>query len=80
MAPVTSTPIEIKDYNHIWMERSVISLANISRKDGIEFLKIAEEINIKTKLETFDFDELPEILIRARQGKVDGNAVIKIAE
>jgi len=80
LAPVTSTPIEIKDYNHIWMERSIISLANISRKDGAEFLKIAEEINIKTKLETFDFDELPEILIRAKQGKVDGNAVVKVAE
>jgi len=80
LAPVTMTPIEIKDYNHIWMERSIMSLANISRKDGIEFLKIADEINIKTKLETFDFNELPEILIRAKQGKVDGNAVIKIAK
>jgi propanol-preferring alcohol dehydrogenase len=80
LAPVTSTPIEIKDYNHIWMERSIISLANITREDGIEFLKIAEEINIKTKLEAFDFDELPETLIKAKHGKVDGNAVIKIAE
>ena len=79
LAPVTMTPIEIKDYNHIWMERSVISLANISRKDGIEFLQIADEINIKTKLETFDFDELPETLIRAKHGKVSGNAVIKVA-
>ena len=80
LAPVTSTLIEIKDYNHIWMERSVISLANISRKDGIEFLQIADKINIKTTLETFDFDQLPEILIKAKQGKVNGNAVIKIGE
>jgi propanol-preferring alcohol dehydrogenase len=80
LAPVTSTPIEIKDYNNIWMERSIISLANISRKDGAGFLKIADEINIKTKLETFDFDELPETLIRVKQGKAQGNTVIKIAE
>ena len=80
LAPVTSTPIEIKDYNHIWMERSIISLANISRRDGIEFLKIVDEINIKTKLETFDFSQIPEALIKAKHGKVDGNAVIKIAE
>ena len=79
LAPVTSTPIEIKDYNNIWMERSIISLANISRKDGLEFLKIADEINIKTKVEVFDFDELPEVLIKVKQGKVAGNAVIKIA-
>jgi zinc-binding alcohol dehydrogenase family protein len=80
LAPVTNTPIEIKDYNHIWMERSIISLANISRKDGVEFLEIADEINIKTKLETFDFNELSEVLIRVKRGKVDGNAVIRVAE
>jgi propanol-preferring alcohol dehydrogenase len=80
LAPVTSTPIEIKDYNHIWMERSIISLANIAREDGIEFLKIADEINIKTKLETFDFSQIPEALINAKHGKVNGNAVIKVAE
>ncbi len=78
LAPVTSTPIEIKDYNHIWMERSVISLANIAREDGVEFLKIADEIDIKTKAEVFDFNELPEVLVRVKQGKISGNAVIKI--
>jgi propanol-preferring alcohol dehydrogenase len=80
LAPVTSSPIEVKDYNNIWMERSIVSLANTSRKDGTEFLKIADEINIKTNLETFEFDELPETLINAKYGKVNGNAVIKIAE
>ncbi len=80
LAPVTMTPIGIKDYNHIWMERSIISLANISRKDGIEFLKIADEINIKTKIATFDFNELPQALIRVKQGKVNGNAVIRVTE
>ena len=39
-----------------------------------------DEINIKTKLETFDFDELPEILIKVEHGKVNGNAVIKLAK
>ena len=80
LAPVTSTPIEIKDYNNIWRGRSVISLANITREDGFEFLKIADEINIKTKLESFDFNELPGVLIKVKHGKVDGNAVIRVAE
>lgn len=80
LSPVTSTPIEVKDYNHIWMERTIISLANIAREDGIEFLKIADEINIKTELEAFDFNELAEVLISAKHGEVKGNAVIKIAE
>ena len=45
-----------------------------------EMQKIADKINIKTKLEVFDFNELPEILVNAKYGKVNGNAVIRIAE
>jgi propanol-preferring alcohol dehydrogenase len=79
LAPVYMTPIEIKDYNHIWMERSVKSLANITRDDGKEFLDIASKVGIRTEIEVFPFNELPEVLILAKGGKVKGNAVIKIA-
>jgi len=74
------TPIEIKDYNLIWQERSVISLAHITRQDCIEFLQLASEINLKTSIEVFPFEDLPEALIRVKHGKVHGNAVIQIAE
>ncbi len=80
LAPVTMSQIKIQDYNNIWMERSIVSLANITRKDGTDFLKIAEKIKIKTKIEVFDFSELPEALIKVKHGKVNGNAVIKITE
>jgi propanol-preferring alcohol dehydrogenase len=73
------TPIEIKDYNHIWLERSIKSLAHISREDGTEFLKIAGEIKIKTEIETFPFEKLADILPLVKHGKIKGNAVIKIA-
>jgi propanol-preferring alcohol dehydrogenase len=79
LAPVYMTPIEIKDYNQIWMEHSVKSLANITREDGREFLEITAKVGIKTEIEVFPFDELPETLILAKGGKVKGNAVIKIA-
>lgn len=78
LAPVYMTPIEIKDYNHIWLERSVKSLAHISRKDGREFLRIAGEINIKTQVEIFAFEELADILPLVKHGKINGNAVIKM--
>jgi propanol-preferring alcohol dehydrogenase len=80
LGPVTMTPIEINDYNLIWQERSVISLAHITKKDGVEFLNIANQANLKAPIEVFPFDELSDILIRVKQGKVKGNAVIKIAE
>ncbi len=78
LSPVTMTPITIEDYNHVWMERSIISLANIARKDGEEFMKIAQEKKIKSFYETFGFDDLPEVMIRVKEGKVQGNAVIWI--
>jgi propanol-preferring alcohol dehydrogenase len=80
LGPVTMTPIEINDYNLIWQERSIISLAHITKKDGVEFLHIANQTNLKASIEVFPFDELSDALIRVKQGKVTGNAVIKIAE
>ena len=80
LGPVTMTPIEINDYNLIWQERSVISLAHITKKDGVEFLHIANQANLKASIEVFPFDELSDVLIRVKQGKVKGNAVIKITE
>jgi propanol-preferring alcohol dehydrogenase len=78
LSPVTMTPITIKDYNHIWMERSIISLANISREDGDEFLEIAQKEKIKSRFETFGFDDLPEVMMWVKEGKIHGNAVIWI--
>jgi propanol-preferring alcohol dehydrogenase len=78
LGPVTMSPIEIKDYNLIWQGRSIISLAHISRKDGVEFLQIANDINIKSSIEIFPFDDLPEVLMQVKHGKVNGNAVIEI--
>jgi len=80
LVPVTMTPIEINDYNLIWQERSVISLAHITKRDGVEFLDIADQANFKTSVEVFPFDEIPDALIQVKQGKVKGNAVIQIAE
>jgi propanol-preferring alcohol dehydrogenase len=80
LGPVTMTPIEIKDYNLIWQERSVISLAHITKRDGIEFMNIAEQANLKTSIEVFPFEYLQEVLIQVKHGKVNGNAVIQIAE
>ena len=63
----------------IWQKRSVISLAHITRKDCVEFLQLANEINFKASIEVFPFEDLQEALIRVKHGKVNGNAVIQIA-
>jgi propanol-preferring alcohol dehydrogenase len=78
LGAVYMSPIEVKNYNNIWMERSVKSLANITREDGREFLDIATKVGIKTEIEVFSFDELPEALILTKSGKVNGNPVVRI--
>jgi propanol-preferring alcohol dehydrogenase len=79
LAPVYMTPIEIRDYNLIWQERTIKSLAHISRQDGREFLKIAGEIKIKGQIETFPFENLADAFALVKDGKIQGNAVIQIA-
>lgn len=78
--PVTMIPIEIKDYNLIWQERSIISLAHITRKDCIEFLQLVNKIKLKASIEVFPFEDMQEALIKVKHGKVNGNAIIQIAK
>ena len=80
LSPVTMTPVVIEDYNLIWHERSIVSLAHITRKDAVEFLQLADEINLTAPYEVFPFEDTPEALIRVKHGKVNGNAVIQISE
>ena len=81
LAAVYMTPIEIKNYHdHLWMERSIKSLANITREDGKEFLEIAAKVGMKTEVEVFPFDKLLDVLILAKKGEVEGHPVLKIAD
>ncbi len=79
LSPIYMSPIGIKDYTNIlWMERSIKSVANITRRDGTEFLKIADELKLKSRVELFDFDDIPEVLIKVAKGKIDGTAVVSL--
>ena len=79
LAAVYMTPIEVKDYSHLWMERSIKSVANVTREDGREFLEIAAKAGVRAEIEVFPFEQLPDALILAKEGKVEGHPVIKIA-
>jgi len=50
------------------------------KRDGLEFLDIANQVNLQAPIEIFPFDELSEVLIQVKHGKVNGNAVIQIAK
>ena len=63
-------------YKELWGERTICSVANLTRKDGQEFLKIAPRVPVQTQTETFPLEEANTALDRLRSGKVNGAAVL----
>ncbi|MGA7594531.1 MAG: zinc-binding dehydrogenase, partial [Gallionella sp.] len=63
-------------YSILWGERAVRSIANLTRRDGEEFLDIATGANIRTEVETFRLEQANEALARLREGRIRGAAVL----
>jgi propanol-preferring alcohol dehydrogenase len=65
------------DYErHLWMEKEVKSVANITRRDVSEFLAIAGKIPLKPEVRTWPLDEANRVLLDLRQGRSTGAAVL----
>jgi alcohol dehydrogenase, propanol-preferring len=65
-------------YELLWGERSLCSVANLTRKDAEDFMKIAGDVPVKTFFETFPLAEANEALERFRTGQVRGSVVLII--
>jgi propanol-preferring alcohol dehydrogenase len=65
-------------YELLWGERVLRSVANLTRRDGEEFLSLAPQIPIKTQVEAFPLTAANEALDALRSGKVEGAAVLVI--
>jgi propanol-preferring alcohol dehydrogenase len=63
-------------YSILWGERKICSIANLTRRDGEEFMKIAPQAKVKTEIETFSLEQANEALSRLRIGKIRGAAVL----
>jgi propanol-preferring alcohol dehydrogenase len=66
-------------YDLLWGERSVSSVANLTRKDAAEFMQIAPKVPVHTATETFRLEDANEALKRLRSGQVQGAAVLNFA-
>jgi propanol-preferring alcohol dehydrogenase len=66
-------------YELLWGERSVSSVANLTRADGEEFLAIARQLALKPTVETFPLSEANLALERLRKGALQGAAVLVAA-
>jgi alcohol dehydrogenase, propanol-preferring len=65
------------DYDKLlWGERQIRSVANMTRADARDFLKIAADIHLQARVTTFSLDQANEALTAVRQDAIDGAAVI----
>lgn len=65
-------------YSLLWEERCIISVANLTREDGIEFFEVASKIPVKTEIEIFKLERANEALEKLRNGEIKGAAVLEI--
>src|SRR5215208_220206 len=63
-------------YDLLWGERVLRSVANLTRRDGEEFLRLAPQIPVRTEVETFPLDAANDALDRLRAGSIRGAAVL----
>jgi alcohol dehydrogenase, propanol-preferring len=67
-------------YVDLWGERAICSVANLTRRDGEEFLEIAPRVPVQTKTETFPLEEANTALEKFRSGELSGTAVLLISD
>lgn len=63
---------------HLWLEKEIKSVANVTRKDIEEFLQIAGRMNFKPLIQTFALEEANEALHELKRGKATGTIVLVI--
>ncbi len=72
MSDIPSFPYDI-----LWEERQLLSVANLTRNDGVEFLKVAAQAGIKTHTTAFPLEQANEVLAKLRSGQITGAAVLQ---
>jgi alcohol dehydrogenase, propanol-preferring len=73
MSDIPSFPYEL-----LWGERRLVSVANLTRRDGEEFLALAPEVPVETRPEPFPLEQANEALDRLRAGTIRGAAVLVV--
>jgi propanol-preferring alcohol dehydrogenase len=74
MSDLPSFPYEL-----LWGERSVRSVANLTRRDGEEFLDLALQVPVRTEVEEYRLEDAGVALDRLRSGRVRGAAVLRVS-
>ena len=73
---VRMSPLPSLDYDALYHERRIMSVANVTRRDATEFMKVAE--GIETSVELFRMEELNRALKLLKDSRINGSAVVRI--
>jgi len=73
-------PIPELDYaKYLWYEKEIKSVANVARRDAIEFLPLAAEIGIRPEVQAFELESANDALVLLKQGRMHGAGVLRIS-
>ncbi len=79
LAGIYMSPVPEMDYTeYLYHERTLRSVANATRRDGEELLKIAGEIPIRTTTQAFPLEDANKVLKLVKNSKIDGAAILKL--
>ena len=76
LAGIHMTPIPAMDYSLIYDERTVRSVANSTRQDVIDLLRLADEIPLRTTVEVFPLEAAHDAMLAVRYSRTKGAAVL----
>jgi propanol-preferring alcohol dehydrogenase len=74
------SPIPALEYELLWEERQLRSVANLTRADGHEFLALAPQVPVQTHVTTYPLEQANEALHDLRHGRFRGAAVLTVAD
>jgi alcohol dehydrogenase, propanol-preferring len=79
LAGIHMSPLPVMDYALLWRERSLRSVANVTRRDAEEFVALAVEANVRAEYKTYPLDAANDALAAIAGDSVQGTAILQIA-
>lgn len=79
-AGIHMSEIPAFDYALLWGERGIRSVANLTRRDGLEFLELAPKVPVRTEIEPYPLEQATLALENLRDGRIRGAAVLLVDE
>jgi propanol-preferring alcohol dehydrogenase len=78
LAGITMSQIHALDYELLYYEKVVRSVANATRQDGREFLQLAGEVPLRTEIELFDLVDANQALQKMKKSEIRGAGVLRV--